>query len=473
MPSLSTRRDAIARMKAEAFDVLILGGGINGAGVARDLALRNRHAGGQLNIALIEKAHFGSGTSGRNSQLIHGGLRYLKNLEFRLVREALRERSTLLRIAPHLVEPLPFLIPMYSQRDRLLYSAGLWLYDLLAGRDSIGRHRSIPPSELARIEPGLNQEGLVSAASFFDCRVHSSRLVLENVFEAIENGTAAANYVRAIEARPEGIVAEDMLSGERWTIKARKLVDSTGAWSTHAPLRLVRGSHIVIPRVNQSENAVAYFDPTGRIVFFIPWGARRRLTLIGTTDIDHSAGPDDVRISQQEIDYLSSVAVRLFPASADAPAIAAYSSLRPLIHDGSTSPTRTSREHRIWNSPDGILHIAGGKYTTYRLMSEEAADMITAEIAPELSRIHLTAVTPLPQTPPPESAAIAARREMAQRLRDVMFVSTYWGYDQRWTEEELLAPASEMAIELGWDASHVAVEIEDVLRQSIHVETAV
>src|SRR5205823_1302827 len=148
------------------------------------------------------------------------------------------------------------------------------------------------------------------------------------------------------------------------------------------------------PRVNASDHAIAYFEESGRIVFIIPWGSHRQLSLVGTTDRDHSTGPDDVHITRDEIDYLTGIVRRLFPQAADTPPISAYSSLRPLVRDDSSSPTKTSREHRIWNSADGVLHIAGGKYTTYRAMSEEAADLVAKEVAPEMSKLHLTADTP-------------------------------------------------------------------------------
>ncbi|MCP5117749.1 MAG: FAD-dependent oxidoreductase, partial [bacterium] len=183
-------------MRRETCDVLIVGGGINGAGIARDLALRARKAGAKLRIALIEQHHFASGASGNNSQLIHGGLRYLKQLEFGLVREALQERTTLLHIAPHLVEPMPFLIPFHGSARRAYYGIGLWLYSQLAGRRGIGPHQSVSREELERLEPGLAVDGVSSAAIYYDCKVNAARLVLENLFDAIGHGAMAANYTR-------------------------------------------------------------------------------------------------------------------------------------------------------------------------------------------------------------------------------------------------------------------------------------
>src|SRR5687768_4302373 len=359
MPASVGREKAIERLKAAPLDVLILGGGINGAGVTRDLALRARHAGASLRVGLIEQRHFASGTSGKNSQLIHGGLRYLKYLEFGLVRDALRERAILLDLAPHLVEPLPFLIPMYSHFARLFYGAGLRLYDALAGARNIARHRRLARPEVMTLEPGLEAGGLAGGAVFFDCRVNSARFVLENIFDSVENGAVAANYVRAngksLDSGVWTIDAEDTLTGERFELHSRKLVDTTGPWSEGGELRLVRGSHLVLPRIQTSDFALAHFDPSGRVVFLIPWGESRNLTLVGTTDVDHEAGPDRVRISAEEIRYLLEIVTTLYPAARGVEPVSSYSSLRPLLRDESASATATSREHKIWNTPDGIL----------------------------------------------------------------------------------------------------------------------
>lgn len=474
-----TRSQGLNRLRQETFDVLILGGGINGAGVLRDLTLRSKCAGVALKAALVEKHHFASGTSGKNSQLIHGGLRYLKYLEFRLVREALRERSTLLEIAPHLVRPLPFLIPMFDWFSSFFYGTGLWLYDALAGARNIARHRRLSRDEVLVLEPRISSKGLVAGALFFDCAVHSARFVLENIFEAVGHGGVAVNYVESEErVRDNGvwkITLRDTLSGERFETRARKLVDARGPWAESGPLRLVRGSHLIFPRIGSSDHAIAHFDEQGRIIFLIPWGTHRQLTLVGTTDVDHTGSPDDVRISPDEISYLLNIIRRLYPDARSLQPISSYSSLRPLVRDESDSATSTSREHRIWNSPEGILHIAGGKYTTYRSMSEEAADLVTREIAPALTSVHVTAQTPLPRTPIPQTPEAAVRQavnsEMAQRLTDALLISSYLGYEHRWTAESLAPYAQLMGSLLGWDAKRQREEAE-ALEQLISVPEA-
>ena len=228
----------------------------------------------------------------------------------------------------------------------------------------------------------------------------------------------------------------------------------------------------MVPRLNRSENAIAYFEPSGRVVFVIPWGERRNLSLVGTTDVDHTAGPDHVRIAPEEIRYLLGILRRLYPAFQDLSPIAAFSSLRPLVRDRSASPTKASRGHRIWNAPDGLLHVSGGKYTTYRAMSEEAVDKIASEIAPQLSHIHETAATPLHIAAPdlldePARIAQAVEHEMAQRLPDLMLISTYWGYEARWRPDTLRPYAAKMGALLGWDEPKIREEIDltlDILR---------
>jgi len=426
----------IQRLKSESFDVLIVGGGINGAGIARDLMLRN--AG--LRVGLVEKNHFASGTSGKNSQLIHGGLRYLKYLDFHLVHEALRERATLLRIAGGLVEPLQFLIPCYGAIDRWFYGAGLLLYDALARKNSIGSFSSLSPGETVLSEPELSPEGLRGGLLFYDCRVNSARLVLENLLDAEARGAAIANYV-GVETDGKTTEAYDSLSGERFGIRARKIVDATGAWSNGAPLRLVRGSHLIFPQIHKGPEAIAYFDEQGRIVFLIPWGEAGDLTLVGTTDIDHHGSVDGVHISEEETDYLISIVRRLFPSFRGEP-VSSYSALRPLIAEAGRSATSTSREHKIWETADGILHISGGKYTTYRSMSEELVDTLLLDVAAGRSYPCRTAEIALNVVRPPldvkERVRMAVEREFARKLSDLLFVSTYWGYERPlsrdWTE---------------------------------------
>jgi glycerol-3-phosphate dehydrogenase len=466
---MDPRRGQMEQLKVGPLDVLIIGGGINGAGVVRDLALRSEHSRAPLRIALVEQKHFASGTSGKNSQLIHGGLRYLKYLQIHLVRESLHERATLMKLAPQFVKPLAFLLPMYGVKSRVVYGTGLWLYDRLAGSDAIAPHRIVNSAELAEMEPELTRDGLSAAALFYDCAIPSARFVVENILDAVAHGATAVNYVRAEGWERFGADARwrvrctDALSGEQFEIQARKLVDARGAWSNPDSLRLVRGSHIVIPRVNASDHAIAHFEPDGRIVFVIPWGSRNQLTLVGTTDEDHQGSPDQVSISSEERDYLLGVVHKLFPRRPDVTPVSTFSSLRPLVRASPGSATRASRDHRIWNGPDGVLHIAGGKYTTYRLMSEEASDLVSNEIAPSLEAVHLTAQTPF------ASVQREIGDQMEQHLEDYLFVSTYLGYEQRWDRESLLPFARALAAKRGWDQARLDAEVNAIIEASQRV----
>ncbi len=417
-----TRSSAIGRLRSETFDILILGGGINGAGTARDLTLRALAKKAHLNVGLVEKNHFSSGTSGKNSHLIHGGLRYLKQFDFRLVREALRERAVLLRIAPHLVEPQPFLMPLAGWAKTFYYDLGLMIYDLFDRSGAVPKHRKLSLNEVRALEPGLAAPGMTAAAEFYDGQCRSARLVLENVFEAIAHGAACANYVQAGRSSRDSdgvwhVPMKDVISGETFETKARTLIDSTGPWATDPTPRLVRGSHIVMPRLNVSKYAIAHFEEDGRIIFFIPWGERGDRTLVGTTDVDHHGSADDVHISEEETRYLREIAARIFPASAKMEPFASFSSLRPLLASEG-SATIATREHQIYRDPLGAIRITGGKYTTYRVMAEQAADLALAMIAPQLMGVHVTEKTALNGNTPKAVREILARaRTMAAEHR--------------------------------------------------------
>jgi glycerol-3-phosphate dehydrogenase len=462
---IDKRAESLAKLRKESWDVLVIGGGINGAGIARDLMLR----GAGLKVALVEKNHFSSGTSGRNSQLIHGGLRYLKYFDFGLVSDALHERATLLRIAPELVKPLQFLIPCYSAFDRWFYGAGLILYDALAGSRSIGHHHALNGAATAALEPNLDSQGLHAGLLFMDGSVHSARLVIENIVDAANRGACVLNYAEV--RRTEGELGiHDTLTGQQFPVRARKIVDATGAWSSASgdKLRLVRGSHLIYPRIQNGHEAIAYFDEQGRIIFLIPWGENDDLTLVGTTDVDHTDGPDKVRISEEEKTYLKAIVRRLFPSYTGLP-VTSYSSLRPLVAESGRSATATSREHRIWEAGDGTLHVSGGKYTTYREMSEELVDTLLKDMAPGRDLPCRTATVPMDTLAPPKDMAarvrMAVEREYARKLEDLLYISTYWGHERHMTAEWLTPIAREMGGLLGWTEEQTAREISACLEQ--------
>jgi glycerol-3-phosphate dehydrogenase len=413
---------SIEELAGQHFDAVIVGGGINGAGLARDLALRASLSGRRFRTLLLEKSFWGHGTSGRNSHLIHGGLRYLKHFDFRLVREALEERGRLLRLCPHTVRPLRFELTCNSLLDKLFYGAGIAIYDLLAGRHRIGSSCYFG-----------------RRLSYWDAASDSAALVIDNVRDARLHGATC------LWGRPVKRLSRDgveLSNGIR--VKASCVIDARGPWIESPALRLVRGSHIVLPRLYPDNHATAHFHSDGRIIFFIPWGDLHPVTLIGTTDVDHSSSADHVAISTAEIDYLRAITNSIFPHAASLPLLGSFSSLRPLISTPGKSATSTSREHSIAFNDQGVLEIQGGKYTTYRAMAEEAANQVVAQIAPGsgLDRLFPTRDRPfdVPTERPhslPERLDFARREEGCSTLEHFMTCSTNWAWQQRWTADEL------------------------------------
>ena len=315
------------------------------------------------------------------------------------------------------------------------------------------------------------------------------------------------NYVEASSKQRDGatwkVALQDTISGESFETHTLFVADTTGAWQADEgiQLRLVRGSHLVVPRIQEGAYARAWFGSDGRIVFFIPWGENEDLTLIGTTDEDHTEGPDHVHITRGEVDYLLAATRKVFGKRPEI--ISAYSSLRPLVPKRSGSAIVASREHRIWRDRDGALHVAGGKYTTYRSMMCEAADLILDEREPRLAGSRLTETTPvngnfrfvvedalrgIPAAmhsrmrpygaragriwKAADKAGLALARiddaienDGAMRLLDLLFVSTYWGYERRWDAPALCVLADYMGAKLGWDEPRMEREVEAVLRR--------
>src|SRR2546425_3037256 len=324
-------------------DVLIIGGGITGVGIARDAALRG------FRTALIDKADFGAGTSSHSSRLIHGGIRYLEQRAFHLVFEASHERRVLLKIAPHLVRPLAFLFPVYrgGRIPAWKLRAGMWLYDLLAIFRNVHWHRWLRAKRARRVEPGLRDRGLVGAALYYDAQTDDARLVIATVRSAIRAGALAANYVETTallkpDGRVRGAVVRDVLTGETATIRANVVVNATGPWSDRlrklddpqAPpmLRLTKGAHVTVPRRRLgNEHAVTLLSQIdGRVMFVLPWDD---LSYIGTTDSDDDVSPDEVRATADDVVYLLRSANAFFPHARLSPAdvVASWAGLRPLL----------------------------------------------------------------------------------------------------------------------------------------------
>jgi len=391
--SHQTRAAALASMAAQPVDLLVIGGGITGAGIARDAALRG------FRTALVDKGDFGAGTSSHSSRLIHGGIRYLEQGNLRLVFEASRERRVLLRIAPHLVRPLAFLFPVYhgARVPAWKLRAGMWLYDALAAFRNVKRHRWLGPKQVRRAEPALKDRGLSGAALYFDAQADDARLVLATIRSAARAGALVANYAEVTsllkpDGRVRGAVVRDALGGETRTVRALVVVNAGGPWvdalrrldDPAAPplLRLTKGAHVAVPRRRIGhEHAITLFSPLdGRVMFVLPWGD---LSYVGTTDTDADTPPDAVRVTAEDVTYLLRSANAAFPEAHLAPndVVSVWAGLRPLLRqDGAAAPSQVSREHRVVESAQGLITIAGGKLTTYRVMARAVAGRVAARL---------------------------------------------------------------------------------------------
>jgi glycerol-3-phosphate dehydrogenase len=403
----------LAALAGEQFDVVIIGGGIIGAGIARDAALRG------LRVALFEKRDFGSGTTAGSTRLIHGGLRYLEMLDFGLVRMDLRERETLLRIAPHLVKPLEFIMPFYHKSPfyRCKMKIGMTLYDLLSYDKSLPRYRFLASGELNKIEPHLKQQGLQGAAVYFDAQAESpERLCMENIIDACEHGAQTFNYTEVIEALGtskalDGVRVRDLLSETQAEVgvKSRVVINASGAWfdrvagvltnhsraakSSRPQIRTTKGVHITCPPV--TKRAVAVSSPIdGRLMFVIPWLG---YSLIGTTDTDFSDDPATAHATSEDVDYLLRSAREYFPTLDTSRIYFTNAGVRALVKkEGSESSV--SRKHRIadgaHSGAENLISVLGGKITGYRAIAEEVVDAVCAKL--KVNTPCLTARNPLP-----------------------------------------------------------------------------
>ncbi len=398
--SWQTRAQSIAQMKAEPFDVLIIGGGITGAGLALDAAARG------LKTALIEKRDFAAGTSSRSTKLIHGGLRYLEHYDFALVREGLRERAELLKLAPHLDEPFPFVIPIYADKRRnydhpLLVRAGLVLYDLLAGKYNIQRHRRIARAEALQLAPQLDPRGLKGALVYYDGRTNDARLVIEIIKTAHAHKAAIANYVKFVSFRKDaagkvsGAQLCDECTGASFNVQARVVINATGVWMNEVrslstdlsaddkQLRPSKGIHLTVS-AERLQVTTAWLIPAlgeKRFYFVVPWEGRVN---IGTTDTDYRGDKDAPGALEAEVTNILQAINAYFPSAQLEPSdvISAWAGLRPLISSGNAkhSTTAVSRKEEIFTDPDGLISLAGGKLTTYRLMAERGIDLAVEQL---------------------------------------------------------------------------------------------
>ncbi|MGE0870586.1 MAG: glycerol-3-phosphate dehydrogenase/oxidase [Kofleriaceae bacterium] len=371
-------------------DVVVIGGGITGVGIARDAALRG------LKVALFEKGDFASGTSSKSSKMVHGGLRYLEQGELGLVFESVSERRVQTRVAPHLVRPLPFLIPIYegAKPSFEIMNIGLWIYDSLALFRAPRMHKTFRGAKAAlELEPQLRPGGLRGALEYYDCATDDARLVLENALDARALGATCSTYadVIKVERRADGritaVTVKHRLTGEVATVTTRTVVLAAGAWTDEMIrrfeipmdrplLRRTKGVHIVLPRERLPlARAITLLSPLdGRVMFALPW---RERTVLGTTDTDFTGTADDVAADAEDVRYLCESGNGYFPGANLEPTdvISTWAGLRPLIAaPPNVDESDVSREHEVFSRNDGLVIIAGGKLTTYRRMARQAVN---------------------------------------------------------------------------------------------------
>lgn len=373
----------------EAPDMVIIGGGITGAGIALDAASRG------MRVLLVEKDDFASGTSSRSTKLIHGGLRYLKQLEFGLVREVGKERAIVLRNAPHLVIPEPMLLPVIKggSLGKTSTALGIWLYETLAGVSREQRGRMLHREATLQQEPLLDPGAVLGGALYTEYRTDDARLTIEVIKTAVAKGAYAVNYACVTglikeAGRLKGVRVKDILSGEEYAIEAKIVVNAAGPWvdqlretdgsKTGKTLRLTKGVHIVVPHVRLPVSQPVYFDtPDGRMIFAIP---RDSITYIGTTDTEYTGSPDRPAVTGEDARYLLDAVNALFPRAKLAmnDIESTWGGLRPLIHAEGKSPSELSRKDELFASPSGMLSIAGGKLTGYRKMAERVVNRVAS-----------------------------------------------------------------------------------------------
>lgn len=373
----------LERARLETFDLVVIGGGVVGAGAALDAASRG------LSVALIEQRDWASGTSSRSSKLIHGGLRYLEQLDFGLVREALSEQTLLLeRLSPHLVKPVPFLYPLTRRLwERIYIGAGTLLYDVLAGRRALPRHRHLTRRGVLRHFPGLRADRLIGGIQYYDAQVDDARHTMTLVRTARMHGAATLSSVRAegfllSGARVAGVEARCLESGAALEIRGRQVVNATGVWTDlvqkqagrgRIHVRASKGIHLVVPRDRLHGDAGLILRTEKSVLFVIPWDSH---WIVGTTDTDWNLDLAHPAASRTDIDYLlDRVNAVLAQPLRHEDIEGVYAGLRPLLQGESDATSQLSREHAVSQSVSGLITVAGGKYTTYRVMAKDVVDV--------------------------------------------------------------------------------------------------
>jgi len=386
------RRAALERMRSERFDVLVVGGGVTGCGLALDAATRG------LSVALVERHDFAAGTSSRSGKLIHGGLRYMEHLRFALVRESLRERALLLRrLCPHLVRPMRFMYLLEHRAvERLYLGAGLVLYDTLGGAGALPRHRHLSRRAALRVAPALRADAMTGAVTFYDTQCDDARHTLMLARTAAAYGAQVATRLKVVgfprrAGRVEGVEVRDLTTGHEFSIRGRHVINAAGVWTDELQeliggrgkfeVRASKGVHLVVPRERIEADAAfvlrAERDPQ---IFVRPWNDGR-YWMFGTTDTPWNLDLEDPVVTGEDIDYLLRNVNRVIerPLRRE-DVVGAFAGLRPLVSGESDETSRLSREHAVASPVPGLTAIAGGKYTTYRVMAKDAVDAAAVDL---------------------------------------------------------------------------------------------
>lgn len=486
-------------LSGQDFDLLVIGGGITGCGVARDAAMRG------LKVALVERDDLASGTSGRSSRLIHGGIRYLEHGQLHLVYESIRERQTLLRIAPHLVKPLAFTWPVYrgARVGKVRLSAGLLAYYVLAGGRS-RRHATLNVRETLEREPSLEGTGLTGGAVYYDACTDDARLTVANAVAAQQHGATVVSHARVTailqnHGKAVGAVVKSRHSDETHQVRARVIVDATGVWDNEFTAdkrarrhRGSKGAHISVPRERiGNRDAITLISPIdGRVMFCLPAGPQ---AIIGTTDTWTDDSPETVHASATDVDYLLRSANAYFPRAQlkREDIVSAWAGIRPLTSATAASPSAVSREHSIVTDASGVINVTGGKLTTYRSMAAEIVDRVQqslgqhpepsptdlvelpgAERASEIARLQREDAKlsdPLVPGLPYTGAHLVygVSKEMARDLSDLLIRRIHLAFET-WDHGMGVAPraADIVAPLLGWDDQTKSARVRE-FRQDI------
>ena len=478
--SNQTRLKNISRLKQEKLDILVIGGGITGCGIAWDAATRG------LKVGLIEKEDFASGTSSKSSKLIHGGMRYLETRQFKLVFEAVQERHFLRTHFPHLVKPLPFVFPIYKD-TRVRFSKlwlGMWFYEIFAFFRSFKWHRAYGAKKLLQKFPNLKSKGLQGGFVFYDAFSNDAWLTLEIVKLANQQGAIVSNYVEMKSMKMEngkaiGVVCEDVFDKKPFVIESKHIVNATGPW-TDVTRKLLgepksqllcgtKGTHLVVPKDKLDLKRAAILQAKdGRFIYVIPWEAD---ILIGTTDEAYEGSLDEVSATRHEVDYLLQAVNTYFPDAnlSDKDIVSTFSGIRPLARQSSSEGVgvyHLSREHEILKDASGVFHIYGGKLTTFRKMARDMVDQLTKKPCQTKKLSNVTQTHFIEADLSEKSVQEMVFHQMAQTLCDVLmrrttvFLKTP---DQGISQVQRVAQT--MAQLLGWSEARLQLEIEAYQRQ--------